>query len=91
VTWQWYNQAPDIVRAHIDDLGGRSKQLDGVDPRPLAQRRVAVPMTGVNIGLVAKADQVPSDPLAVAHDEAIETAIEHSIEYFGGVRNHVAI
>jgi hypothetical protein len=27
VTWQWNNPGPDIVRMHIDDLGGRGKQL----------------------------------------------------------------
>lgn len=71
---------PDIVRAHIDDLGGRGKQLDGVGPRPPAQRRIAVPMNSVDIGLVAKADQLPSDPLAAAHGETIEIVVKQTID-----------
>lgn len=45
----------DIVRAHVDGLGGRGKQFDRVGPRPLAQRRAAMPMNSADIGLVAKA------------------------------------
>jgi hypothetical protein len=38
-----------------------------------------MPISSVDIGLVAKGDQVPSDPLAPAHGEAIEIAEEKTV------------
>ena len=37
-------------------------------------------MSGVDIVLIAKADQVPSNSLAAAHGETIEIAIEQSVD-----------
>ena len=70
---------PDIVRMHIDDLGGRGKQLDRVGPRAPAQHPIAVPMSGVDIVLVAEADQIPADALSATHSEAVEIAVEQPV------------
>ena len=37
-------------------------------------------MSSVDIVFVAKADQIPADPLAAAHGEAIEIAIKQSVD-----------
>jgi hypothetical protein len=79
VTWQWNNRTPTVVRAHIDDFGARRKQLDRIRSRPLAQRRGAMPMRGMDICLVAEADQVPARPDAAAHGKAIEIAVGETI------------
>lgn len=50
-----------IVGSHVYDLGGRREQFHRIGSRATPQRRIAVPMGDVKVGLVAKAHQLPTE------------------------------
>src|SRR5262249_12583748 len=70
---------PDIIRMHIDNLSGRGEQLDRVGPRTSVQHRIAMPVSRVDIVLVAEADQIPAHALSATHSEAVEIAVKQPV------------